>query len=139
MKLLAVHTLSHVQASIMDMAAFTGRFMNRKETASVHPDGTFLDVQFTKLAREAQGHFRTETVQKFALAACCIVWDIVVVTHHFIRTPHPKFRLRLPRRISIYTHICAGSAEIITAVVSFFMYAGVSLVASSSTKTLGLD
>jgi hypothetical protein len=120
--LLVEISLEFAQESMMDVRAFTGEFMNRAETVQLYPDGSYFDVQLTKLARESQGHFRSSIVQQFVVALCCLVWDVFVVSHHFITTPHPKFRLRLPRRISIYTHICSGSAEIVTAVISFCLY-----------------
>ena len=48
-----------------------------------------------------------------------IVADVWVLGYHIAEMPHPKFRLRLPRLISIDTHAFSGASECITGVFLF--------------------
>ena len=75
-----------------------------------------------KLYREREPKFSTEIIQTLAAAICSVVWDFIVVYYHITTHPHPKFRLRLARRLSIYTHIFAGCTEILCSVLSFILY-----------------
>ena len=45
-----------------------------------------------------------------------------MVFYHLNNPPHPKFRLRFVRRLSIYTHIWSGASEIVLSVLSFVHY-----------------
>ena len=83
---------------------------------------SYLAVQYAKLYRERSSGFAAEVIQMLGAGACALVWDCVVVLYHFIEHPHPKFRLRWQRRLSIYTHIFSGASEIIFSVCSFLMY-----------------
>jgi hypothetical protein len=61
-------------------------------------------------------------IQVLLLAIASLIWDCFVVFYHLNHPPHPKFRLRFVRRLSIYTHIWAGASEIALSVLSFVLY-----------------
>eukprot|EP01048_Picozoa_sp_COSAG05_P006778 COSAG05_NODE_456_length_9625_cov_17.941214_5_plen_768_part_00 len=80
---------------------------------------------FRQLRKERDGSFETEIVQVLLLALASLFWDVIVVSYHWFKAPHPKFRLRYARRLSIYTHIAAGTAEVVLSVVAFCIYCDV--------------
>ena len=51
-----------------------------------------------------------------------MIWPEQVVYYHVTTHPHPKFRLRPSRRLSIYTHIFSGITEIVSSILSFVLY-----------------
>ena len=81
-----------------------------------------LRPHFRQLRREREAYFEGDMTQVMLLAICSLFWDVVVLWYHVVTAPHPKFRLRPLRRISIYTHICAGLGEIVVSVLAFVLY-----------------
>ena len=66
--------------------------------------------------------YEFDMIQVLLLAIASLIWDCFVVFYHLNHPPHPKFRLRFVRRLSIYTHIWAGASEIALSVLSFVLY-----------------
>ena len=81
-----------------------------------------LAPHFRQLRRERDALFENDMTQVLLLALCSLIWDVFVIYYHLVTAPHPKFRLRFIRRLSIYTHIWAGVAEILISVLSFVLY-----------------
>ena len=81
-----------------------------------------LAPHFRQLRKERDNHFEGDMTQVLLLALCSLVWDVVVLYYHLVTAPHPKFRLRFIRRLSIYTHIWAGIGEILISVFAFVLY-----------------
>jgi hypothetical protein len=103
--------------------------------AMLHVDEMF-SMQFNKLRRERESAFDLEVTQIIILAFCSLFWDIFVIYYHMANPPHPKFRLRPSRRLSIYVHVFAGLAEIVASVVSFAIYSGDVTKGTSNNRTL---
>ena len=77
---------------------------------------------FRQLREERDSLYEYDMVQVLLLALASLIWDTFVLYFHLNNPPHPKFRLRFARRLSIYTHIWAGAAEIVLSIISFVSY-----------------
>jgi len=77
---------------------------------------------FRQLREERDSLYEYDMVQVLLLGIASLIWDCFVVFYHLNNPPHPKFRLRFARRLSIYTHIWAGASEIVLSVFSFVNY-----------------
>eukprot|EP01052_Picozoa_sp_SAG31_P057486 SAG31_NODE_17043_length_685_cov_1.373720_1_plen_101_part_10 len=85
---------------------------------------------------ERENRFASDMTQVILLALASLFWDVFVLYYHAVNAPHPKFRLRPSRRLSIYTHIFSGMTEIVISVVSFAMYNGDDAEGVTSDRTL---
>lgn len=68
--------------------------------------------------------YDVDFMQSILVCLISLIWDVVVLGFHWVIPPHPKFRMISLRQVSIYTHIVAGSFEIIFSVVAFFLEPG---------------
>ena len=99
-------------------------------TSSVHIDQSTLSLRFEQatslhfrqLRRERDSLYEYDMTQVLLLALASLIWDVFVVYFHLANPPHPKFRLRFVRRLSIYSHIWSGASEVVLSVVSFALY-----------------
>jgi hypothetical protein len=81
-----------------------------------------LAPHFRQLRKERDALFENDMTQILLLALCSVIWDVFVIYYHLTSAPHPKFRMRFMRRLSIYTHIWAGVTEICLSVLAFILY-----------------
>ena len=91
-----------------------------------------LAPHFRQLRSERNALFENDMTQILLLVLCSLIWDVFVIYYHLSTAPHPKFRMRFMRRLSIYTHICAGVAEIVISVVAFILYCDMATEADAS-------
>jgi len=55
-------------------------------------------------------------------ALFCAVLDIGVLGYFAVAPPHPKFVMLRKRRIGIYVHVLAGSAQVVLGIVAYILY-----------------
>lgn len=77
---------------------------------------------FRQLRKERDSLYEYDMTQVVLLALASLIWDVFVIYYHLSHPPHPKFRLRFMRRMSIYAHIWSGVSEVALSVASFVLY-----------------
>ena len=65
--------------------------------------------------------YNVDFIQQLTIAGASTIANLGVLYYYIVAPVHPKFLLRLPRKISIITHTVAGTVEICSGIIAFFI------------------
>ena len=91
------HNMLHECQEVLQECKTTGPFVTQVD---------FLDIHL---------------LQQLVIAVFSMTCNIGVLWFHWTHAPHPKFMMRIPRMISIRTHLTSGTIEILAGLFIWFL------------------